>query len=891
MPKKKAELEKQKKNEQMKNYWITLVILLVVFTAGFFKQGLLGKFVNGMEKWLLGDGGTVVILVAAGWASLNAWHIHKDEPKESIWPPVLAILAFLLFMTYIDTDLGGFYFFDRVFTSFLAYFSEEVPVNNGGGLVGGLAFGIFSVALGKPIVILVIVILSVASAVLLIRSDTFNPGFKSASEKVTSFLKVPEPDAEEELELYDEPELDEEPKPVVNLWKMIDEHKEKRRESNIGKISVTQPPADEPEVQLMNEERFGEREQTGMPKYSRMLNITADGPTEEILLVSIPGKTVSSKKSVFINVDDLEEEPETITLMREEVSRKEKKTMQWLSADEGVNEKTEEAAVETEPVVETTEEFSPLPPVQQKLPLEETAPSVPADTTEKITKRRTARTRKTDNEKPYVLPSPNLLDPVPPKNRNSANEIDAREKGELLIQILRNFEVESKLIDTHIGPSVTQFEIRPDPNVKISKISSLTDNIKMQLAAKDIRIEAPIPGRNAIGVEIPNAQTTPVKMKEMISDITEKDKKSPLLFFLGKDLLGRTVTCRLDKMPHLLIAGATGSGKSVCMNAIITSLLLRTDPDKVKMLLVDPKKVEFTPYRNIPHLIGPVINDSNQANNALKVIVQKMDERYNMFAAAGVRNIEGYNAKVIAQDGKPNEDGSPAPKYMPYIVVIIDELADLMIVAGKEVENSIQRITQLARAAGIHLIVATQRPSVNVITGVIKANIPSRIAFSVSSAIDSRTILDSHGAERLLGNGDMLYLPMGTNSPTRVQGVYVTDEEVMRITEAVSQQKKPHYDDAFILLEGVEGSEGTAIATVTDDPMFEEVKEYVIQAQKASTSLLQRRFGIGYNRAARMIDALEENGIIGPAQGSKPRDVYIKPETASHTTETGGTYE
>ena len=480
------------------------------------------------------------------------------------------------------------------------------------------------------------------------------------------------------------------------------------------------------------------------------------------------------------------------------------------------------------------------------------------------------------SNKPYRLPKLNILDPIPPKAKDDANEQAAREKGQLLIQALRNFDIEARLIDTHIGPSVTKFEIRPDANVKVSRILGLADDIKMQLAVRDVRIEAPIPGLNAVGVEVPNQKATPVKMKELFNNLPDGDKE-PLLIVLGKDLLGNTITCRLDKMPHLMIAGATGSGKSVCMNSIITSLLLRTKPEDVKMLLVDPKKVEFTPYQRIPHLIGPVINDPAQASNALKVIVKIMDERYDFFAKAGVRNIQGYN-KMVSEMGPTQPDGSPSPKKMPYIVVIVDEMADLMNVAGKEVESSIQRITQLARAAGIHLIIATQRPSTDVITGVIKANIPSRIAFAVSSGIDSRTILDHVGAERLLGNGDMLYLPIGVSSPLRVQGVFITDDEVKRITDYVSSEAVPMYDDSFIRLEGVNDGEGSVggVAGAAEDPLFDEIKEYVIDVQKASTSLLQRRFGIGYNRAARMIDLLEEKGIIGPAQGSKPREVYIK---------------
>ncbi|MEG0169512.1 MAG: DNA translocase FtsK [Anaerorhabdus sp.] len=473
--------------------------------------------------------------------------------------------------------------------------------------------------------------------------------------------------------------------------------------------------------------------------------------------------------------------------------------------------------------------------------------------------------------KPYRLPPLNLLQPLGPRQRSNLNQVAANEKGARLIEILGNFDIEAELIATHIGPAVTKFEVKPESNVKVSKINSVSDNIKMELAARDIRIEAPIPGRNAVGIEIPNVEPTAVKMIELIKTVPNELKDVKTLFVLGKDLMGKPVYCNLHKMPHLLIAGATGSGKSVCMNTIITSFLLRTTPDEVKLLLIDPKKVEFTPYQKIPHLIGPVISDAAEASRALKVVVLMMEERYEIFSRTQVRNIDTYNEKIKSF---PDEKLQP----MPYIVVIIDELADLMAIAGKEVEMSIQRITQLARAAGIHLIVATQRPSTDVITGIIKANIPSRIAFSVSSGIDSRTILDHIGAERLLGNGDMLYLPIGEPSAIRLQGVYVTDDEVHKIAEYCSSQDIPHYEDAFIRLEGVDNNESTSVLKIEDDPMYDEVKEYVIDAQKASTSLLQRRFGIGYNRAARMIDLLEERGIIGPAQGSKPRDVYIKKE-------------
>lgn len=469
----------------------------------------------------------------------------------------------------------------------------------------------------------------------------------------------------------------------------------------------------------------------------------------------------------------------------------------------------------------------------------------------------------------YKLPRLTLLKDVGKKSKSLTNINAANESGRRLIEILDQFGVKATLIATHIGPAVTKFEVKPDLGVRVNKISNLQYDIKMALAAKDIRIEAPIPGKSAVGIEIPNVEKTAVAMKELMKNIPSKYEDKKLTFALGKDLMGNCVYGELNKMPHLLIAGATGSGKSVCVNTIITSLLMRTKPDEVKLLLVDPKKVEFTPYREVPHLLGPVITDGEEANRALKVVVSMMDNRYELFSMAGVRNIAGYNSYIEAHP----EDGL---KKMPWIVVIIDELADLMLVAAKEVESSIQRITQLARAAGIHLIVATQRPSVDVITGIIKANIPSRIAFAVSSAVDSRTILDQVGAEKLLGLGDMLYIPVGEQVATRVQGAFVSDDEVAAICEFVSKQAKPKFDDAFLRLEMLDGGIGATSSNNHDDPLYEEVKAFVIQTRKASTSLVQRKFSIGYARAARLIDVLEERGIIGPARGSKPREVYAK---------------
>ena len=468
----------------------------------------------------------------------------------------------------------------------------------------------------------------------------------------------------------------------------------------------------------------------------------------------------------------------------------------------------------------------------------------------------------------YTLPSIDLLDEVVQKSKSVANTNAANVKGKRLIEVLGQFDITASLVGTHIGPAVTKFEVKPDSNVKITKIANIQDNLKMELQAKELRIEAPIPGRNAVGIEIPNAEMIPVRMIEMMKDPQVSDRSNrKLLVPLGKDLMGKVVVTELDKLPHLLIAGATGSGKSVCVNSIISTLMLRTSPDEVKLLLIDPKKVEFTSYNAIPHLICPVISDAAEAARALKVVVMMMENRYEVFSKAGVRNIAGYNELLIKNPQDHLE-------YMPNIVVIIDELADLMIVAGKEVESSIQRITQLARAAGIHLIVATQRPSTDVITGIIKANIPSRIAFAVSSGIDSRTILDHVGAERLLGYGDMLFYPVGEPSSIRIQGVYVSDDEVKRLAQATAVQRKPVFDDAFLNLDEDEATFDNR--NTAEDPMYQEIKQFVIETRRASTSTIQRHFGLGYNRAARIMDMLEKRGIIGPQMGAKPREVYAK---------------
>lgn len=476
-----------------------------------------------------------------------------------------------------------------------------------------------------------------------------------------------------------------------------------------------------------------------------------------------------------------------------------------------------------------------------------------------------------NTNKNYHLPPLSLLHNVVNKKQGE-NKNHAVESAERLTAVLNEFGVHASINNISIGPSITKYELKLETGTRVNKIMSLQDDIKLALAAKDIRIEAPIPGKPAVGVEIPNLVSSMVSFKEVFKNIPDKYKDNKLVVPLGKDVNGQVIYAELNKMPHLLIAGATGSGKSVCVNTIISSILMRAKPDEVKLILVDPKKVELSNYNGVPHLLAPVVTDPKKAAATLRETVSEMERRYDLFAGANVRKIETYNQYVEKKNQE--NDAEHQLEKLPYIVVILDEVADLMMVASKDVEDCIMRIAQLARAAGIHLIVATQRPSTDIITGVIKANIPSRIAFAVSSSIDSRTILDCTGAEKLLGKGDMLFLPMGSNSPIRVQGAYVDDSEVEAITYYTTKQQEASYDERYTNVKPI--SAVAASKEEQEDEEYEMCRAFVIQAQKASTSLLQRQFRIGYNKAARIIDQLEADGIIGPQIGSKPREVYVR---------------
>lgn len=855
--KKKVTKKNTKKQSTPSNWsWILPLVFIGIGAIIFLQSGFVGRFLNQLLSLLFGQWFLVVVGVVMVFCALSLF-IKNENPFTfgTCMAYICLLLCFLLiscipFAKEQFTNDALIYLTEN----FGAIYSQEV--NSYGGVLGLCLYGVTVALVGQQGLYIVITILAVIAVTLMV----FSPYWKAVWYKLSQSVTLPSLYANEE----DEIELEQ----------------LKTKES----------------VQPIQLEEVKQTKENTLEKQVTYLNPNLDAPIKSIYIDTnedIVADNIHPGESNTDDVDEISEDKmEDISLLTETSASTTKQTLAdtrsfFIDADPIepiVDEIEQQPLISNKPLVQDTVEYSAISnntdsimPAASTTQVADTQLNVPSSNSIGATIARLAiEKRNQESERikppsdgPYKIPPLTLLEPSNSIKRSDANIKAARYKGTKLVDVLNTFGISTQLVATHIGPAVTKFEVRPEANVKVSKISNLSDNIKMELQARQLRIEAPIPGHNAVGVEIPNEESTIVKMKEVILSETMRKDNSPMLFALGKNLFGEPVSVRLDKMPHLLIAGATGSGKSVCMNAIITSLLLRAHPDQLKLLLIDPKKVEFTPYHEIPHLIGPVINDPTQANTALKAIVKEMDDRYNLFALAGVRKLDDFNA--LAQK-------DPSLQPLPYIVVIIDELADLMIVAGKEVEASIQRITQLARAAGIHLIVATQRPSTDVITGVVKSNIPSRIAFAVSSSIDSRTILDHSGAEKLLGYGDMLYVPMGEQTPIRVQGVYVSDSEVNAICDYAKKQRSPRYADAFVRLEGVEGNDGTSVTTIEADPLYMEARDYVVQVQKASTSLLQRRFQIGYNRAARIIEALEENGIIGPAQGSKPREVYMQNE-------------
>ncbi|MDX8288420.1 DNA translocase FtsK [Metabacillus indicus] len=577
------------------------------------------------------------------------------------------------------------------------------------------------------------------------------------------------------------------------------------------------------------------------------------------------------KNQAIAFMEDMKNLPQSIKNARQQEEAKPKKAKkQRRHEEEDDAEEEETEIVHVEPIISSfadKDEREPEPAVhfQEEAKPEQTRTpkkKPDADSAEELSGPPITFTEV--ENKSYALPSLDLLS-QPKVNSQQTDKKNIYENARKLEKTFQSFGVKAKVTQVHLGPAVTKYEVYPDVGVKVSKIVNLSDDLALALAAKDIRIEAPIPGKSAIGIEVPNSEIAMVSLREVLESKANDRPDAKLLMGLGRDISGDAVLAEMNKMPHLLVAGSTGSGKSVCINGIITSILMRAKPHEVKMMMIDPKMVELNVYNGIPHLLAPVVTDPKKASQALKKVVNEMERRYELFSHTGTRNIEGYNEYIRRSN---LEEGTKNPEF-PYIVVIVDELADLMMVASSDVEDSITRLSQMARAAGIHLIIATQRPSVDVITGVIKANIPSRIAFSVSSQTDSRTILDMGGAEKLLGRGDMLFLPVGASKPVRVQGAFLSDEEVEKVVSYVISQQRAQYQEEMM------PSETPEVKEEVNDDLYDDAVQLVLEMQTASVSMLQRRFRVGYTRAARLIDAMEDRGVVGPYEGSKPREVLI----------------
>jgi S-DNA-T family DNA segregation ATPase FtsK/SpoIIIE len=471
-------------------------------------------------------------------------------------------------------------------------------------------------------------------------------------------------------------------------------------------------------------------------------------------------------------------------------------------------------------------------------------------------------TTKPTPPKEYHVPSLDLLDTPPPIEQRKIEE-DLKVKSDTLESTLRDFGIEANVVDINQGPVITRYELQPAGGVKVNRITALSDDIALAMKTTSVRIVAPVPGKGTVGVEVPNIESSFVNLREILESEEYKEEESKLKLGLGKSIAGKPVIADLATMPHLLIAGTTGSGKTVCVNTLIMSLVFNATPDELKFLMVDPKMVELAAYNSLPHLLCPVVTDPKKVSSALHWVVTEMENRYKLFAEVGVRNIDMYNERV--EEAKITEHG-----LMPYIVVIIDELADLMLVAQADIESAITRLAQLSRAVGIHIILATQRPSVDVITGVIKANVPARISFKVATKVDSRTVLDINGADKLLGRGDMLFLEPGVEKPLRAQGSLVSDGEIEKVVKAATSQRGAEYNDEILHVQKKQSTK-----TFEKDEVYDEAVRLVLQTKQASVSMLQRKLGLGYTRAARLIDMMEEEGIVGPYQGSKPRDIIV----------------
>lgn len=896
---------------------VTLIVIIVISAVVFISQitskmGVVGQVIGGLFQGLLGISGVLLPVLVIIYC---IWMLMSEERK---WPLVrafggalflltVASAAYLFHPLNVSGDLG---FAKKAMELF-----DSGSLTNGGligGLFGGGLFGLLD-ALGSVIVLLAMLVISIILATgrsffgamgtladhQKVRRQVRNEKIKNKADRIRQEEKMEAARLEKQeakrrrvmnkedfnIELH-EVEATEHPEVKETVFRQKkQDYSVKKREPIYDFVKENEMPMEEPKwdfnVVFGGKLQVDELEQgTQMPPKSTERFKVVE-PLKEVAKKQEPVE-MTEEEAVYEKIfgedntaeNMAEETPEEAWDMESQAAALAAEAMR--AAEEKTDfhfadlEDAEETASPEMDMLEVEEPMAEEMPVEEVQPVAEEMPTdVPAaEPAKPEAQKETAQQQAAPAEpaeKPYVFPPISLLG-RDPGNSSGSGILEQQKNGRKLEMTLKSFGVEARVINVSAGPTVTRYEVSPSQGVKVSKIVNLADDIALNLAASGIRIEAPIPGKAAVGIEVPNKETKSVYLRTVLESDAFRKHPSKLAFALGEDITGNPIVTDIAKMPHLLIAGATGSGKSVCINTLITSILYKADPKEVKLLLVDPKVVELSVYNGIPHLLIPVVTDPKKASAALNWAVREMLERYNDFAACGVRDIKGFNAMK-------EEKGEPEAK-MPQIVIIIDELADLMMAAPGEVEDSICRLAQMARAAGMHLIIATQRPSVDVITGVIKANIPSRLAFAVSSGIDSRTILDMVGAEKLLGKGDMLFYPSGQAKPSRIQGAFVTDKEVEQIVDFLRKSSRPGYTQEMV-------DQITAVAKTASGPseetdeFFEQAVDLILEKEKASVSMLQRQFRIGYNRAARLMDELERRGLVGPEEGSKPRKVLI----------------
>lgn len=867
------------KQQSAGNRFQTEILILVMFAAclilmisAFGMGGIVGNAISSICFGIMGLCAYLFPVVLFGGVTF----LIVNNKNRLAYKKIFAGIVFFVFLCGLLQFLTEGY---TPSTTFTDYYTLSSEYHTGGGVFGGAVCISTASAFGTVGGVVIIVLVLMVSMIIITQRSFF--GFMNkildlfadaAREGKEAYLEA-QPDREKQKELRRKIRAERRAEKIRQLEEELEEEELAFAEETTKKTSKKRKAKSKKEENKrqaavkanrkgeFNLPSFLDEEKAALPSDTDLPEAEKTEGQEEIRPASHENLEFQIHRS----------QPQTVT---EEVEEPDfEKDIQEVAEDE--YDGYEDVAVpEMSPALETEKKASTSNPKSSQKEIEHGIKNIQHEISQK----------EVTEKKPYQYPPLKLLKRGDGRSQGDS-DAHLRKTAQKLQETLHNFGVNVTITNVSCGPTVTRYELQPEMGVKVSKIVGLSDDIKLNLATPDIRIEAPIPGKAAVGIEVPNKENSPVMLRDLLQSEEFKNAKSKLSFAAGKDIAGKPVVADIAKMPHLLIAGATGSGKSVCINTLIISILYKATPDEVRLIMIDPKVVELSVYNGIPHLFIPVVTDPKKAAGALNWAVSEMTSRYNAFAEYGVRNLGEYNKKV-ANMRVP--EGEKAPEKMPQIVIIVDELADLMMVAPGEVEDAICRLAQLARAAGIHLIIATQRPSVNVITGLIKANMPSRIAFSVSSGVDSRTILDMNGAEKLLGKGDMLFYPQGYQKPARLQGAFVSDEEVSAVVEYVSDKNQGAVYDTAIEKQVNTATVPGGVGGGDRDVYFTEAGKFIIEKEKASIGMLQRMFKIGFNRAARIMDQLCDAGVVGPEEGTKPRKVLMSAEEFENYLEENG---